>query len=205
MHGKLVTTNWYLRMHSGISVAHDLRYNRHSVTFALTMRRQAGTARARALFYPNDEHGIPMNLRSPLLASAMMALSLLAGCTAYSNRETCLDRMRTSYNEVAQLPLKISNVSVATQGSRIVVEATVKAPHLPKAAPAAPGSAALVLPASAATSIAAPASASNAVSATVVQKIPPGNAAAECTFDGRQLTHFHWLTPVGMVTPGDPS
>ena len=192
MHGKLVTTNWYLRMHSGISVAHDLRYNRHSVTFALMMRRQAGTARARALFYPNDEHGIPMNLRSPLLASAMMALSLLAGCTAYSNRETCLDRMRTSYNDVAQLPLKISNVSIATQGSRIVVEATVKAPPAPKAAPAAPGSATAALPASTA-------------SATVVQKILPGNAAAECTFDGRQLTHFHWLTPVGMVTPGDPS
>jgi len=127
-------------MHSGMSVAHDLRYNRHSVTVSLMMHRQAGIVQARALFYPNDEHGIPMNLRSPLLASAMMALSLLTGCTAYSNRETCLDRMRTSYNDVAQLPLKISNVSIATQGSRIVVEATVKAPPAPKAVPAAPGS-----------------------------------------------------------------
>jgi len=146
-----------------------------------------------------------MNLRSPLLASAMMALSLLAGCTAYSNRETCLDRMRTSYNEVAQLPLKISNVSIATQGSRIVVEATIKAPPAPKALPAAPGSATAAVPASAAASIAEPTSADSAAAATINQKIPPGNAAAECTFEGRQLTHFHWLTPAAMVVPGDQS
>jgi len=173
-----------------------------------------------------------MNLRSPLLASALVASGLLTGCTEYSNRQTCLDQVHASYNDVGELPLKISNVSLAAQGSRVVVEGTIVAPKAhktllaavgsvltPAAKTASASSGASAVPAAAraasapAGEMAAPAQAASAAAASdasgtaaaAVYKIPPGNAGAECTFDGRQLSHFHWLTPAEMVTPEAPS
>lgn len=166
-----------------------------------------------------------MNLRSPLFACPMFALAVLSGCstsTAYSNRQMCVAQVRTSYDEAGDLPFKITNVSVATRGSRVVVEGTVVAPPTHKsvlavlaAAPeklalaaqarvaGAPNQAAsAALPASTpqpAGTTASAASAASAAEAPPAHKIPAGGAGAECLFDGRQLTHFQWLTPSQMA------
>jgi len=144
-----------------------------------------------------------MNLLRPLLTGPCLALALLAGCsTAYTNQQSCLEQVHTWYNSIGQLPLKISNVSVATGGSRVVVEGEVLAPavkkDLLKTLAAAPEK---LLAAKSATGASAASAASGASSAAVVSapRVPAGNAAAECVFASRQLTLFHWLTPAAMV------
>ena len=155
-----------------------------------------------------------MNLRNPLLLGAMIALGLLAGCTAYTNKQTCLDQTRTSYKAIEGLPLKVSNVSIALAGARVVVEGTIVAPPAPKirhasgasgasGASAASGSqpaSQAVVRADSATSV----TAASAASAAAMYPVPPGNAAAECIFEGKQLRQFHWLTPAQLVKLVEP-
>jgi hypothetical protein len=152
----------------------------------------------------------------PLCAYSLVALAL-SGCaiplsTNQVNRQACVARTRSAMAAQTDLRFTITNVSSAMQGSRVVVEGTLPNPLAPKhglptllekmlhpASAAAAASAALAASAPTAASAALAASAPKTASAALAASasiVPPGSsAAAECLFDGRQLSAFHWLTP----------
>jgi len=159
-----------------------------------------------------------MNSSRLRYACPLAAIVLLSSCaipltTSQVNRQVCVLQTRSSYETQSKLPFKISNVSVATGGSRVVVEGVVVDPNAPKhgliallKGPSAASAASATLAASATTgaatavnaasdTVAASAAAASAAAAAV----PPGNAGAECLFTGRQLTAFHWLAPVQLA------
>ena len=170
-----------------------------------------------------------MNSSRLLFASALSATVLLSSCaipltTSQINRQVCVARVRSSYDERSKLPLKVTNVSVSTGGARVVVEGQIIDPDAPKhglakllaahvAAASEAGTtgaasavsatntagavaASAVDTATRAASAAATASAPHAASAAY--PVPPGNAGAECLFAGRQLTAFQWLAPAAL-------
>ncbi len=148
-----------------------------------------------------------MNSSRLLFAGSLFAAALLSSCaipltTSQINRQVCVAHARSSYDAQSKLPMKIVNVSVATGGSRVVVEGQIADPNAPKPKHglaklfAAHGSAASGASAVAASS-AGPASAADAASSAYA--VPPGNAGAECLFAGRQLTAFQWLAPAALA------
>jgi len=171
-----------------------------------------------------------MNSSRLRYACPLAAIVLLSSCaipltTSQVNRQVCVLQTRSSYETQSKLPFKISNVSVATGGSRVVVEGVVVDPNAPKhgliallkepsaasaaSATSAASAAKVATDAVAASATTGAATAVNAASDTVAASaaaasaaaaaVPPGNAGAECLFTGRQLTAFHWLAPVQLA------
>jgi hypothetical protein len=74
-----------------------------------------------------------MNIRTCFLVCAALLLMLASGCTtAYKNAALCKDKVRADYPNAASAPLRITDSSVAHQGSRVVVRGeTTTAPKPP--------------------------------------------------------------------------
>lgn len=121
-----------------------------------------------------------------LVALLAIAPLLGGGCTLYSNPSACKAQVRQAVADAApDDTLSISHVGVGIDGSRVVVEGTLKT---------------------------APASTDEAASdATAMHGAPePAKpilkpAAAECTFEGNKLTALRWLAPPELANPPAPA
>lgn len=117
-----------------------------------------------------------------LLALLSIASILTGGCTLYTNPSACEAQMRQTAG-AAEPPstLSIAHVGVGIDGSRVVVEGTLK------------------------TATASPATASSPATPPPVTAPATKAAVAECTFDGKTLTTLHWLTPPEFANPPTPA
>jgi hypothetical protein len=125
-----------------------------------------------------------------LLALLLIAPLLAGGCTLYANPSACKAQMRqAAANATPPRTLSISDVDVGIDGSRVVVEGTLKT----AAAAADQSDASASIPAKA-----------PAAKPTAKQVGKP--AAAECTFDGNKLKALRWLSPPELANaPSTPS
>lgn len=117
--------------------------------------------------------------KPPLSLVALLAIAplLAGGCTLYSNPSACKAQVRQAVSNAAPADtLSISHVGVGIDGSRVVVEGTLK-------------------------TAAAPTQASDASAPQGAAKPLVKPAAAECTFDGNKLTALRWLAPPELANP----
>lgn len=159
-----------------------------------------------------------MKIRTLSIACVATGAALLAACTSASrNTGACEQLMRNKLADTSSETLRVDHRAAAIRGSRVVVEGTIEHVVPVPAASAVPASAsasaavtaavpqapaAAALPASAAQAASGVSAASTrgkpAKPKTVMQP-----AAAECTFDGEQLSAFRWLAPARLATPDD--
>ena len=112
-----------------------------------------------------------------LLALLLIAPLFAGGCTLYTNPSVCKARIREAVaNATPSETLSISHVGVGIDGSRVVVEGTVRA-------------------------AAAPAGASDTSASHPAKKPVAKPAAAECTFEGDKLKTLRWLAPPELANP----
>jgi hypothetical protein len=158
-----------------------------------------------------------MKIRTLSIACVTTAAVLSAGCTAvYKNSDACEQMMRGKFAEASSEKLTLSHTGAGIHGERVVVEgryeqAPLQAVDAAAIAAGASGASAaeVVAGVPAPKTIAALNPPASAPVAPVTSQ-PAGkkkkifrDAAAECQFDGLNLTAFRWLSPAELAHPAD--
>ncbi|MDE1183849.1 hypothetical protein [Paraburkholderia sp.] len=138
-----------------------------------------------------------MTIRITLACVTLAAL--VAGCVSvYTNPSACEQTMRSKLAETSAEPgrVAITHTGTAIHGERVVVEATVtRDMTASEAAAAKPESDPTLL--GKVVALATP-KRDNGKPKKIVEQ-----AAAECSFDGKTLSAFHWLNPAKLVKLND--